>query len=50
VSINTPIVTHKNGQIRQTPEAPRQDMEVPRRPEQIIIQLGWFLWLELFEM
>ena len=31
----------QNGQVRQTPEPPRQNMEVPRRPEQIRIQLGW---------
>jgi hypothetical protein len=31
----------QNGQVRQTPEPPRQDTEVPRRPEQIRIQLNW---------
>ena len=30
--------------------APRQSAEVPRRLEQKRIQLGWLLWLELFEM
>ena len=37
-------------QVCQTPEPPRQDAEVPCRPEQIRIQLGWLLWLGLFEM
>jgi len=40
----------QNSRVYHTPEPPRQDAEVPRRPEQIRIQLGGFLWLGLFEL